>query len=66
MHTRLSRAHCDIAARSCLIGECETVKLINLGNSMIFTDTTKMMPISQKTLLPIRWSAPEVISITIL
>ena len=61
MHSELKIAHCDVAARNCLVGEHEMVAVANLGNVMVFNRSTEMKPIPENSQLPIRWSAPEVI-----
>ena len=65
MHTKLSRAHADVAARNCLVGQgaIPVVKIFNLGNSMSFTYSSKLKPIPQKYSLTVKWTAPEVISL---
>ena len=61
MHTKLSRAHADVAARNCLVGQGGIVKVFNLGNSMSFTNSSELKPIPQNSSLPVKWTAPEVI-----
>ena len=63
MHIKLSRAHCNVAARNCLVGEDDTVKIFNLGNSMTFSNSTEMKLLPLKSTLPLKWTAPEVIEI---
>ena len=63
MHTKLSRAHCNVAARNCLVGDDDTVKIFNLGNSLIFSNSTEMKSFPSKLTLPIKWTAPEVMLI---
>ena len=65
MHTKLSRAHADVAARNCLVGQgaIPVVKIFNLGNSMSFKNTSELKPIPQKCTYSLtnKWIAPEVI-----
>lgn len=62
MHTKLSRAHADVAARNCIVGQgaIPVVKIFNLGNSMSFNNSSELKPIPQKYLLPVKWTALEV------
>ena len=68
MHTKLSRAHADVAARNCLVGQggIPVVKVFNLGNSMSFNNSSELKPIPQKYSLPVKWTALEVISMMVL
>ena len=63
MHTKLSRAHGNVAARNCLVGENDTVKIFNLGNSMTFSNSTEMKSLPSTAKLPIKWTPPEVMLI---
>ena len=56
----LLRAHCDVGARSCLVGDHDVVKVSNLGKSIHFNDRAECKHIPETILLPIKWSAPEV------
>ena len=58
------RAHCDVAARSCLVGYGKIVKVANLGMSTDFSNNSfDVKPTPKNLLLPVRWSPPEVIII---
>ena len=62
MHTKLSRAHADVAARNCLVGHgaLPVIKIFNFGNSMSFNNSSVLKPIPQKYSLPVKWTALEV------
>ena len=68
MHTKLLRAHGDVAARNCLVGQggIPVVKVFNLGNSMSFSNSSELKPIPQNYSLPVKWTALEVISMMML
>ena len=58
------RAHCDVAARSCLVGYGKIVKIANLGMSTDFSNNSfNVKPTPKNILLPVRWSPPEVLSV---
>ena len=59
---KLSRAHADVAARNCLVGQggIPVVKILNLGNSMGFKNSSELKDIPQKSSLPVKWTALEV------
>ena len=57
----MKRAHCDVAARSCLVGYGKIVKITNLGMSADFSnDSFNIQPIPNNALVPVRWTPPEV------
>ena len=68
MHTKLSRAHADVAARNCLVGlgAIPVVKIFNLGNSVSFNNSSELKPIPQKYSLMVKWTAPEVMCMMVL
>ena len=64
MHTKLSRAHADVAAKNCLVGQgaLPVAKVFNLGSSISFNKGSELKPIPQDSSLTVKWTAPEVIN----
>ena len=44
------------------MGKEDVVKIFNLGNSMSFQNSSQLKPIPEKSSLPVRWTAPEVLA----
>ena len=56
----MQRVHCNLTARSCLVGMNNIVKIFKLGLSCKVQSGVGYTQVQTTTIMPLKWMAPEV------